>query len=57
MIVGLLILVLLSVNLGGLASLVLQVGRGEWLAAAGTAVMLTVLNVLGFALLRDLRQR
>ncbi|WP_199188254.1 hypothetical protein [Deinococcus arcticus] len=57
MMVGLLILVLLSVNLGGLASAVLQLGRGEWLAAAGSVVMLVLLNVLGFALLRDLRQR
>ncbi|MBZ9749493.1 hypothetical protein K7W42_01320 [Deinococcus sp. HMF7604] len=57
MLIGLVVLVLLSVNLGGLSSAILQLGRGEWLNALGSVLMLVVLDVLGFTLLRGLRQR
>ncbi|WP_165795180.1 hypothetical protein [Deinococcus koreensis] len=55
MLLGLLILVLLSVNLGGIFSLSMQFGRGEWLGGLGSLVFLAGLDVLGFWLLRGLR--
>lgn len=55
MLLGLLILVLLGVNLGGIFSLSMQLGRGEWLAGLGSLLFLAVLDVLGFWLLRGLR--
>lgn len=55
MLLGLLILVLLGVNLGGIFSLGMQFGRGEWLAGLGSLLFLALLDVLGFWLLRGLR--
>lgn len=56
MLLGLLILLLLFVNLGGIFSMGLQFGRLEILAGLGTLVMLVALDALGFWLLRELRE-
>ena len=56
MIMGLLILVLVSVNLGGIFSMVMQSGRGDWLAGIGSLLFLAVLDVAGFWILRALRE-
>ncbi|SEJ10357.1 hypothetical protein SAMN04488058_1048 [Deinococcus reticulitermitis] len=48
----LLILLLVSLNLGGALSLALQFGRGELGAALGSLALLTLLNGLGFWSLR-----
>lgn len=53
---GLLILVLVSVNLGGIFSMVMQSGRGDWLAGIGSLLFLAVLDVAGFWILRALRE-
>lgn len=56
MLPGLLTLLLALLNLGGLASILLHVGRGEWLPALGSLAALALLDVIGFWLLRDLRE-
>ena len=53
--IGLVVLMLLSINLGGLMSVILQLGRGEWLAGLGSLVTLIVVDALGFRVLRGLR--
>lgn len=57
MLLGLVILLLVCLNLGGVASVVMGLGRGEWLGAAGSALFAVGLNIVGFRLLRDLRER
>lgn len=57
MVLGLVILLLVCLNLGGVASVVMQLGRGEWLGAAGSALFAVGLNIVGFRLLRELRER
>ncbi|WP_412029760.1 hypothetical protein [Deinococcus yunweiensis] len=56
MILGLLLLILVSVNLGGIFSMVMQVGRGDWLAGVGSLLLLAVLDVAGFWIVRALRE-
>lgn len=56
MVLGLLILTLVAANVGGVLSLVLQFGRGEWIAGLGTLLFLALLDVMGFWLLRGLRE-
>ncbi|MFC3833305.1 MULTISPECIES: hypothetical protein [Deinococcus] len=56
MILGLLLLILISVNLGGIFSMVMQVGRGDWLAGLGSLLLLAVLDVAGFWIVRALRE-
>lgn len=56
MLPGLLVALLALLNLGGLASVWLQFGRGEWLASLGSLTMMALLDVLGFWLLRELRE-
>lgn len=56
MILGLLLLILVSVNLGGIFSMVMQVGRGDWLAGLGTLMLLAVLDIAGFWIVRALRE-
>lgn len=53
---GLLITLMVLLNLGGLASVFLQFGRGEWLPGLGSLVLLVLLNGVGFWLLRELRE-
>lgn len=53
---GLLITLLVLLNLGGLASVFLQFGRGEWLPGLGSLALLALLNGVGFWLLRELRE-
>jgi hypothetical protein len=53
---GLLITLLVLLNLGGLASVFLQFGRGEWLPGLGSLALLVLLNGVGFWLLRELRE-
>jgi hypothetical protein len=53
--IGLVVLMLLSINLGGLMSVILQFGRGEWLAGLGSLGTLIVVDALGFRVLRGLR--
>ena len=55
MLIGLVVLMLLSINLGGLMSVILQLGRGELLAGLGSLVTLIVVDALGFRVLRGLR--
>ncbi|GHF48546.1 hypothetical protein HNQ07_002632 [Deinococcus metalli] len=56
MLMGLLIVILASVNLGGIFSMVMQVGRGDWLAGVGSLLFLAVLDVVGFWIVRALRE-
>ncbi|MFC6800944.1 hypothetical protein ACFQDE_03630 [Deinococcus caeni] len=53
--IGLVVLMLVSVNLGGLMSVILQLGRGEWLTGLGSLATLVVVDALGFRVLRGLR--
>lgn len=55
MLLGLLILMLVSVNLGGAFALIMQAGRGEWTAALSTLLFMVALDGVGFWLLRELR--
>lgn len=55
MIIGLLGLLLVCLNLGGIATIVLQVGRAETMNALGSLAIVAVLNVVGFWLIRQLR--
>lgn len=55
MLIGLLVLMLASVNLGGIFSLIMQAGRGEWSGALSSALFLAALDAAGFWLLRALR--
>ncbi|MFC4452522.1 hypothetical protein [Deinococcus sonorensis] len=54
---GLLALMLLLLNVGGLASLGLSLGHGQWGSSLSTLLMLGLLDALGFWLLRSLRER
>lgn len=53
---GLLITLMVLLNLGGLASVLLEFGRGEWRAGLGSLALVAALNALGFWLLRELRE-
>lgn len=53
---GLLITLMVVLNLGGLASVFLEFGRGEWLPGLGSLALLVLLNGVGFWLLRELRE-
>ncbi|MFC4637441.1 hypothetical protein [Deinococcus hohokamensis] len=57
MLIGLLVLMLVSVNLGGIFSLIMQAGRGEWPGALSAALGLAVLDAVGFWLIRQLRDQ
>ncbi|UBV43829.1 hypothetical protein LAJ19_06340 [Deinococcus taeanensis] len=57
MLIGLLVLILMCVNVGGLISVALQFGRGEWPGALSSLVTLVLLDALGFRLLRGLREQ
>ncbi|WP_188741344.1 hypothetical protein, partial [Deinococcus wulumuqiensis] len=57
MLLGLLILLLLSLNLGGIFSAAMQFGRQEVLAGLGTLLMVGLLDAVGFWLLQGLRGR
>lgn len=50
------VFVLVSLNLGGLCSLILQFGRAQWLDGLGTAGFVVGLNAIGFWLLRAMRE-
>lgn len=56
MIPSLLTLLLVLLNLGGLASILFGFGRGEWLSALGSLGLVVALDLLGFWLLRELRE-
>ncbi|GBF04373.1 hypothetical protein DAERI_010545 [Deinococcus aerius] len=56
MLPGLLALLLALLNLGGLASVFLHLGRGEWRPALGSLAVVVLLDVVGFWLLRELRE-
>ncbi|WP_019584764.1 hypothetical protein [Deinococcus apachensis] len=56
MLPGLLVALLALLNLGGLASVFLHAGRGEWLPALGSLAVVALLDVVGFRLLRELRE-
>ncbi len=56
MLPSLLMALLVLLNLGGLASSFLQVGRGEWLPALGSLALVALFDVVGFWLLRELRE-
>lgn len=47
---------LVSLNLGGLFSIIMQFGRGELWAALGSVVFVVGLDALGFWILRELRE-
>jgi hypothetical protein len=53
---GLLLVMLVSLNLGGLFSIIMQFGRGELWAALGSVVFVVGLDALGFWILRELRE-
>ncbi|GAA5532456.1 hypothetical protein [Deinococcus aluminii] len=55
MLPGLLIALLALLNLGGLASSLLQLGRGEWLPGLGSLALVALFDAVGFWLLRELR--
>ncbi|WP_291429634.1 hypothetical protein [Deinococcus sp.] len=55
MLTGLVVLMLLSINLGGLMSVILQLGQGEWLAGLASLGTLAAVDALGFRVLRGLR--
>lgn len=57
MILGLVLLLLVALNLGGVASVLLQLGRAEWLNAAGSLLFVAGLNAVGFWLVRELREQ
>lgn len=57
MITNLLILLLVLLNLGGLASILFGFGRGEWLSGLGSLGMVVALDLLGFWLLREMREK
>lgn len=57
MLLGLLILMLISINLGGMFALIMQAGRGEWAGALSTLLFMISLDGVGFWLLRELRDR
>ncbi|MDL2344998.1 hypothetical protein QOL99_12675 [Deinococcus sp. MIMF12] len=52
---GLLLAMLAFLNVGGLIALVLQVGRGEWVAALGSLAFVVLFDLLGVWLLREAR--
>ncbi|WP_216317733.1 hypothetical protein [Deinococcus aestuarii] len=52
----LLTLLIVLLNLGGVASIVLELGHGERWPALNALVLLLVLDALGFWLLRRLRE-
>lgn len=54
MVRGLLVLVLVSLNLGGLFSVIMQFARHEWLPALGSIAFVIVLDAVGFWLLREM---
>ncbi|MFB9992255.1 hypothetical protein ACFFLM_09805 [Deinococcus oregonensis] len=56
MLPGLLVVLLVSLNLGGLFSIIMQFGRGEIWAALGSLGFVLGLNALGFWILRELRE-
>ncbi|UQN05984.1 hypothetical protein [Deinococcus sp. QL22] len=56
MLPGLLLVLLISLNLGGLFSIIMQFGRGEIWAALGSLAFVLALNALGFWILRELRE-
>lgn len=56
MLPGLLLVLLISLNLGGLFSIIMQFGRGEIWAALGSLVFVLGLNALGFWILREMRE-
>ncbi|MDB5046682.1 MAG: hypothetical protein JWQ08_2732 [Deinococcus sp.] len=56
MLPGLLLVLLVSLNLGGLFSIIMQCGRGEFWAALGSLIFVLGLNALGFWILRELRE-
>lgn len=53
---GLLVILLVLLNVGGLSALVFQFGRGEWLPGLGSLATVALLDALGFWLLRELRE-
>ena len=55
MVLGLLILLLLSLNLGGIFSAAMQFGHQDFLAGLGTLLMVGLLDAVGFWLLQVLR--
>ncbi|EYB69440.1 hypothetical protein DEIPH_ctg006orf0004 [Deinococcus phoenicis] len=56
MLPGLLVTLLVLLNLGGLASILLQFGHGDWLPGLGSLALVVLLDALGFWLLRELRE-
>lgn len=56
MLLGLLILLLVSLNIGGLASAVMHFGHGEVFSGLGSLLGTGLLDALGFWLLRELRE-
>ena len=56
MMANLLVLLLVLLNLGGLISVVFQFGRGEWLPGLGSLAVLTMLDLFGFWILREVRE-
>lgn len=57
MVLGLLILLLLSLNLGGIFSAAMQFGRQDFLGGLGTLLVVGLLDAVGFWLLEELRGR
>ncbi|MPY65916.1 hypothetical protein F8S09_04285 [Deinococcus sp. SDU3-2] len=55
MLPGLLLVMLAFLNVGGLIALVLQLGRGEWVAALGSLAFVVLFDLLGIWLLREAR--
>ncbi len=54
---GLMILMLISLNLGGIFSVIMQISKGEWLGAITSLLGTLLLDAFGFWLLRDLRSK
>ena len=55
MLLGLLVLMLITTNVGGAFALIMQAGRGEWVGAFSTLLFMVSLDGVGFWLLRELR--
>jgi hypothetical protein len=54
--IGLLVLMLAVLNVGGLISLILDLGAGHWGRVLSSLTLLVALNLLGFWLLRSMRE-
>ncbi|SMB92977.1 hypothetical protein [Deinococcus hopiensis] len=56
MMANLLVLLLVLLNLGGLVSVTFQFGQGHWGPGLGSLALMILLDLLGFWILRELRE-